>query len=140
MNRTAEVIFTIIGMLIYFFVGLMGVFTTWMYYNQDQVSQMLEDVETNDDLTTEEFLTLLSEIGTTGWYIIVIAVIALIIGGVAIYFLRHNRNAKIAGVLLLIMSVTSVLASFGLAFIAAIAYFISGIMSLIRKPKTQEMI
>lgn len=139
MKRTAEMIIVFLGFIIYGFVGIIGGFTIWMYYNQDQVAEMVEEVEVevemDEAVSKGEFLQLINDIGTSGWYIVVGAALALIVGGIAIYLLRGNRNARVAGITLIVSAIVITLITFGLSFLGGIAYVIAGIMCLARKPK-----
>jgi len=136
LTRTAEMLITFLGIMVYSFFSMIGGATLWMNKNPDKVANMLEDTNNEGmDVTKEEFLILLEDIGGSGWYVLIGSLIAIIVGGIAIYLLRGNKNSLIAGISLLISAILSTFLTFLLAWPAAIFYIIAGIMSLVRKPK-----
>lgn len=137
MSRTGEMLLTFLGFIIYGFYAVVGGATVWMNKNQDKVASMLENVDNSElDVSKEEFLGLIQDIGGSGWLVLFGAAIALIAGIVAIYFLRGNKNALAAGWTLILAAVISSIMTYFVVFIGGIVYVIAGIMSLVRKPKS----
>lgn len=143
MSRTGEMLLTVLGIIVFGFFAVIGGATIWMNKNPDKVAEMLEaeDIETNEnvDLSTDEFLALVDEIGTSGWIVLSGSILAILLGLVAIFLLRQNKHPKAAGVILLATAVISTFMTFFLGFIGGIIYVITGIIALVRKPKLKEI-
>lgn len=134
MGRTGEMLFTFLGIVVYSFYSVIGGATIWMNNNQDKVEGLLDEESANQvDVTKEEFLQMLEDMGGAGWYILIGTILAIIGGCIAIYFLRKNKNPKAAGIILLASSVVSILVTFLFAWPAALIYVVAGIMALVRK-------
>lgn len=142
-SRTGEMLLTVLGIIVFGFFAVIGGATIWMNKNPDKVAEMLEaeDIETNEnvDLSTDEFLALVDEIGTSGWIVLSGSILAILLGLVAIFLLRQNKHPKAAGIILLATAVISTFMTFFLGFIGGIIYVITGIMALVRKPKLKEI-
>src|SRR5690625_6413523 len=93
---------TVLGIIVFGFFAVIGGATIWMNKNPDKVAEMLEaeDIETNEnvDLSTDEFLALVDEIGTSGWIVLSGSILAILLGLVAIFLLRQNKHPKAAGI------------------------------------------
>lgn len=139
MTRTIEIILVVIGSIIHSFFMVIGGFMAWMYHNEDKVTEMLEDIDLEEDeeLSPNEFIELINEIGGSGWYIAIGAAVAIITGIVALFFLRRNKNAKVAGYILISSALITTIGSLGGTVIGGIVFFIAGLMCLLRKPKHQ---
>lgn len=136
MSRTAEMLITLLGIMVYSFFAIIGGATVWMNKNPDKVAEMLEDVNNEElDLSKDEFLFMLEDIGGSGWYVLIGTILAILAGAIAIYYLRGNKNNIIAGILLVLSAVLATFMTFLLAWPAAIIYLLAGIMALVRRPK-----
>lgn len=136
MSRTAEMLITLLGIMVYSFFSIIAGATVWMNKNPDKVADMLADLNNEEmDLTKDEFLFMLEDIGGSGWYVLIGTILAILAGVLAIYFLRGNKNNIIAGVLLILSAIIATFMSFFLAWPAALIYLLAGIMALVRRPK-----
>ena len=66
----------------------------------------------------------------------VVSAIAAVLALVGVIVLKTDRRAVLSGILFLVSAVTLLIGTVGLAFVPMILLLIVGLMSLIRKPKT----
>lgn len=131
MKRTGEIIFTVIGMVIF---GLMVLGTaSFLFADNAAVEQLIEEVmqeEQETALSAQEVTTALESGATT---LLIVSIVGIVLGGISIFLLIGNKKPKTAGIILLITAVlgTVLTAFFGL--FAGAAYLIAGIIALVRK-------
>jgi len=140
-SRTGEMLLTALGIIVYSFFAVIGGITIWMNKNPDKVADMLEEegINSNEnvELSPEEFLALVDEVGTSGWIVLSGAILAIILGLIAIFLLRQNRHPKAAAIILFATAVGATVMTLFIGFIGGIIYIITGIIILVRKPKLE---
>ncbi|MBP2258911.1 DUF4064 domain-containing protein [Virgibacillus alimentarius] len=135
MKRTVEIVLAIIGALLYAFFAFMGGLLIWVQNNKDVMRDIFEETQQEAGITMNEFNSMLESIGGEGWMLAIFSSVAVIVGIIAIVFLKGNKRPKPAGIMLIIVAVLSlILLGFG-TWIIAIFYAICGIVALTRKPK-----
>lgn len=80
--------------------------------------------------------TLEASVHAFGIQFMVVSGIAAVLAIVGLIFLKTDRRAVLSGILFLVSAVTLLIGTVGLAFVPMVLMFIVGLMSLIRKPKT----
>ncbi|TQR23704.1 DUF4064 domain-containing protein [Bacillus safensis] len=80
--------------------------------------------------------TLEASVHAFGIQFMVVSAIAAVLTIVGVIFLKTDRRAVLSGILFLVSAVTLLIGTVGLAFAPMVLLFIIGLMSLIRKPKT----
>lgn len=80
--------------------------------------------------------TLEASVHAFGIQFMVVSAIAAVLTIVGVIFLKTDRRAVLSGILFLVSAVTLLIGTVGLAFVPMILLFVIGLMSLIRKPKT----
>ncbi|MDM5322004.1 DUF4064 domain-containing protein [Bacillus altitudinis] len=100
----------------------------------DQINEVLK--EEGETLPIE---TLQASVHAFGTQYMVVSAIAAVLSIVAVILLKTDRRAVISGILFLVSAVTLLIGTVGLAFAPMVLLFIIGLMSLIRKPKTEDI-
>lgn len=136
MKRTAEIILTVIGLIIYAFVTFSGTLIIWIQNNQDEVRESMDnEVLQEQGISINEFNQALEEIGGGGWMLAIIGGLAVIVGIIAIVFLKGNKKPQPAGIILIVIAAVSLLfLGFG-TWLIALPYVIAGIMAIARKSR-----
>ncbi|WP_373895096.1 DUF4064 domain-containing protein [Virgibacillus natechei] len=139
MKRTGEIVLGIIGAVVYGFFGLIGGAMIWLQNNEALLQQSLEEgsQQQGSEISTEEFNEFIELMGSSGTMMLVFSIIAIILGIIAMVFLKGNKRPKTAGIIFLVAAVIGFFV-FGIIFgiMVGIFYIIAGIMCLVRKPKT----
>ncbi|UJL47010.1 DUF4064 domain-containing protein [Virgibacillus sp. NKC19-16] len=137
MKRTGEVILGIIGALIYGFFGLIGGSMIWLQNNEALLQQALEEAPQGGEIPVEDFNEFMEVMGSSGMVMLISSIVAIILGIIAMIFLRGNKRPKAAGIIFIATPVIGIFV-FGFVFgiMSGIFYLIAGIMCLVRKPKT----
>ncbi|MEI5907753.1 DUF4064 domain-containing protein [Bacillus spongiae] len=145
MKRTAEIILSVIGVIISALLSLfVGGFTA--LFSNDKVRREMEaELAANPDFAASDIVVVMDFIDlatNVGWFAVAGGVIGIVLGAVAIFSLKGNKNPKLAGILLIIAAVlVGVMAFFFFGWIPALFFLIAGIVSLVRKSrKTEEVI
>ncbi|KGP74600.1 DUF4064 domain-containing protein [Pontibacillus yanchengensis] len=142
MSRKAEIIITIIGMVM--FTGLFGLSIIFLSVQGDpEFQQMLQDslnetysqMEGGQTINLEEMANMISSFTT---YLLVASLAGIGLGGLSLFFLKGNKKPKAAGIILIVTAVIGTIATLFLSFFGGVAYLIAGIMALVRKPKVSE--
>ncbi|MEH3001241.1 DUF4064 domain-containing protein [Bacillus pumilus] len=97
----------------------------------DQINEVLQ--EEGETLPIE---TLQASVNSFGTQFMVVSAIAAVLSIVGVILLKTDRRAVLSGILFLVSAVTLLIGTVGLAFAPMVLLFIIGLMSLIRKPKT----
>ncbi|MFB1050311.1 DUF4064 domain-containing protein [Paraliobacillus sp. JSM ZJ581] len=135
MKRTAEVIFGIIGTIVYGITAIIGGSMLWMKGNEEVVEKIYSDVlEQNPEIEMPDYQTFIDSMGTGGVMLLLVSLAVMIAGIVAMVFLKGNKKPKAAGIIF-IVSVAIVTVLPGISPFTGVFYLIAGIMSLVRKPK-----
>lgn len=132
MNRTIEIIITIIGTVIGAFMVLVGGFILWMNNNQDFIIQIYNETTEMQELVPDvnEFIQGLKAVGMVFF---MTSLIVVIVGIIAIVFLKGNKKPKPAGIMLIIIAILAPVFTQGMLLITGVFYLIAGIMALVRK-------
>lgn len=138
MKRTAEIVLGIIGALGFAFMAAIGAFAIWMQNNRDLIEGELT-TGTGDpatDFSTEEFEMAMDFLGTGGWLLLISAIVAIVLGIVAMVLLKGNKKPVVAGIIFIATAVIVSIVTTGVGILAGLFYLIAGILCLVRKPKT----
>lgn len=138
MKRTAEIVLGIIGALGYAFMAAIGGFMLWMQNNRDLIeSEMTTGTgDPTTDFSMEEFETAMDMLSAGGWIVLISAIVAIVLGIVAMVLLKGNKKPVVAGIIFIATAIIISITTTGLGVIAGIFYLIAGIMCLVRKPQT----
>ncbi|WP_138418886.1 DUF4064 domain-containing protein [Aquibacillus sediminis] len=138
MKRTGEIVLGVIGAVVYGFFALLGAGMIWLQNNSGLLQDVMED-PANQQLNIEQAdLDMVIEMmGSSGRLFLIMSIIAIILGIIAIVFIKGNKKPKVAGILFIATAGIITLVSFGLGFFGGIFYMIAGIMCLVRKPKQE---
>lgn len=142
MKRTAEIVLGIIGALGFAFMAALGAFMLWMQNNRDllETEMTTGTGDPTTDLTMEEFDMMIDLVGTGGWFLLISAIAAIVLGIVAMVLLKGNKKPLIAGIIFIATAIIVSIVTTGVGVIAGLFYLIAGIMALVRKPqRTLEM-
>src|SRR5699024_1904166 len=105
-KRTAEIVVTIIVAILYAISAAGGELVIVLNNNQDLVQEAVEGAEAQGaEISMAELNDVLQGIGGSGWMLAIFSVIAIIVGIVAIVFLKGNKKPKPAGIMLIIIAV-----------------------------------
>ncbi|MDG5472900.1 DUF4064 domain-containing protein [Jeotgalibacillus sp. ET6] len=140
MKRTAEIVLSVIGVILNILVVL-GIFLTNNFLSDEEVRTELEAEMANDpDLaaTGTDMSGVMDMLSGLGMFFNIVIIISTILSIVAIVVLRGNRKPKLAGGLLLGSAVLVFLGTFFIGFLPALLFLIAGIMCFARKPKVQD--
>ncbi|MDR0124158.1 DUF4064 domain-containing protein [Bacillus zhangzhouensis] len=98
----------------------------------DQINEVLQ--EEGETLPIE---TLEAGMSAFGIQFMVVSAIAAVLTLVGVIFLKTDQRAVISGILFLVSAITLLIGTVGLAFVPMILLIVIGLMSLIKKPKTE---
>ncbi|KHE67035.1 DUF4064 domain-containing protein [Halobacillus sp. BBL2006] len=138
MKRTAEIIFTVIGILLYAIPVVLG----GMLLNVKDDPQFRAEIEKGiqsapnaDQVGNINMDQMIDFLGTFTIVILVAAILAIALGILSIVFLKGNKKPKAAGIILIITAIVMTFGTVGLGLFAGVAYLIAGIIALVRKSK-----
>lgn len=137
MKRTGEIVLGVIGIVVYAFISLLSALMIWVQNNEDKVKELMQEAaEENSDnaLSPEEINETISTMGDNGWPFFIAGLLTVILGIVALIFLKGNKRPKPAGIILIVLAVLSVFVFGGFALFGSVPYLIAGLMCLLRKP------
>ncbi|WP_226567297.1 DUF4064 domain-containing protein [Bacillus stratosphericus] len=98
----------------------------------DQFNEVLQ--EEGETLPIE---TLQASVHAFGIQFMVVSSIGAVLTIVGVIMLKTDRRAVLSGILFLVSAITLLIGTVGLAFVPMILLLIIGLMSLIKKPKTE---
>ncbi|MFD1363623.1 DUF4064 domain-containing protein [Lentibacillus salinarum] len=136
MSRTGEIVLTIIGAIVYFLFTIFGGFMVWLFGNETVLDETTEEIQ-QPEIAAGDMEAALGMMQGSGWFIIALSVIALILGILSILFVKGNNKPKAAGIILIVTAAVSTLITFGTLIFGGIFYLIAGIMCLARKAPPQ---
>lgn len=139
MKRTAEITLTIIGVIINALVGGSVLLIASLFKNETFQEQVKNELANDQKLNTVDPSEVLNAIGNGSWWVVIASLIGLVLGIIAAVCLKGNNKPKLAGILLIIAAVVSVLLSVGVDWLPGILFLVAGILSLARKPKKEIM-
>ncbi|MBM7646824.1 cytochrome bd-type quinol oxidase subunit 2 [Scopulibacillus daqui] len=134
MKRTAEIVMGVIGLILNALMLLFGLFTISLRGN-DKFQQSLQQTTIEGSISSKDIDDINHFITSGGWILVAASIIGLILGLIAVFFIKGNKKPKAAGVLFIAGCVLTTLISSGVGFVPAVLYLIAGILSLTRKPK-----
>ncbi|RYG74214.1 DUF4064 domain-containing protein [Lentibacillus lipolyticus] len=134
MNRTGEVVLTIVGALIYGFFAAVGSFMVWIFNNEAIWDQAKEEVKQQQpEVPAGDMDVVLNMFQSGGWFLIIVSVLAVILGIVSIVLMKGDKNPKAAGIILIVTAVLGAIITVGAGIFSGLFYLIAGIMCLVRK-------
>src|SRR5699024_10015038 len=135
-KRTAEIVLTIIGAILYAISAAGGALLIWLQNIQDLVQEAVEEAEAQGaEISMAELNDVLQGIGGSGWMLAIFSVLAIIVEIVVTVFLKGNKKPKHEGIMLIIIAVLSLILLCLSSWIIMLLYLIPRIMALARKPK-----
>ncbi|WP_430788035.1 DUF4064 domain-containing protein [Virgibacillus flavescens] len=140
MKRTVEIVFSVIGALLYVLMAAFGAVMVWVDNNKDVVQKMIREANeqgsTANQIPMTDLNNMLNTFGSGGIFLIIASIIAIIVGIISIVLIKGNKKPKAAGILLIVTAIVVSVITSGGGIIGGIFYLITGIMCLARKPKT----
>lgn len=144
MRRVGEITLSIIGAVLSLFGVIIWAITRSTFklseFREELIGIFDESIEMNEldgAMTSQEILESMDTIFPV---LILSALVSTIIGIVAVFLLRGNKQPFAAGLVLIIGAVIVLVSSFATGFLAVILYVIAGIMTLVRKPPVDNRI
>lgn len=96
MNRTGEIVLTIVGILIYGFFAAVGAFMVWLFNNEAIWDQTKEEVrQQQPEVAAGDMDAMLEMFQGGGWFLIIVSVLALILGIVSIVLMKGDKIQKL---------------------------------------------
>lgn len=135
-KRTAEKVMSIIGIIITAIVGLLGAGALFLSGNEDfknRLAENLNSVQSNTDTSS-----IVATMGSSGNVLIWSAVITVILAVIALFNLKKNSRASLAGILFILAGIVILISSFFIGLVPAVLFIITGILSLKKKPEQVE--
>ncbi|MEW9502313.1 DUF4064 domain-containing protein [Jeotgalibacillus marinus] len=142
MKRTAEIILTVIGVVINVLM-IAGAFILKPVFSDDQSRMEFEEIFQDDPVLAEAGLdpsVIFDALNSLGVVFIIAVMISTILSIIAIVVVRGNRKPNLAGGLLIASTVVVGLGTFLFGWLPALLFLIAGIMCFARKPKQPEEI
>lgn len=138
MKRTGEIALGVIGAVISVFVAILGVGLIFFMGNEGFTRAVGEGIKDEDpNVSSAEVSFVIDLIGGYFWVIAVVSIIAVILGIVALVFLRDNKNPVASGIIFLVGAVVGGIFTLPFGIFNGLLYLIAGIMCLVRKPKPE---
>ncbi|MFB1099866.1 DUF4064 domain-containing protein [Terribacillus sp. JSM ZJ617] len=131
-KRTAEKVLVIIGAVIF----LISAVTTAIGLGGASDSSTANQLS-GMGYSQEEISLVTDLVGGISIWFLVVYIICAILGFVSLRMLKPDRQAKGAGILLIITAVLGTILTVFTGFISGILYLIAGIMAIVRKPVEQ---
>ncbi|GIP65488.1 hypothetical protein J32TS6_40430 [Virgibacillus pantothenticus] len=139
MKRTVEMIFTVIGLLVFLLMSIsVGVVAFTDNAKIETMAKKFVQLQEQtsqpgvEEFSEQEFETVI-ETGTN--YLFFVFLINLVLGVLALFFLKGDKKPKAAGILLIVTAIVGTIASLFFGIIGGAAYLIAGIVALVRRPK-----
>ena len=129
--RRLEIIIGILGTLIYAFNAFMGGMLIWLKGNEEETVR--EFYTNNPDASEVDVDTLISSMDTSGWVLIILSVLAIVLGIIAMVLLKEDKKPKVAGIIFI--ATATITMFFGMGIMVGAAYFIAGLLCFFRKPQ-----
>ncbi|MBH0231666.1 DUF4064 domain-containing protein [Halobacillus yeomjeoni] len=138
MKRTAEIILTVVGMVLY---GLPVLLSTILLNVKDnpevrrEIERGLQTAPNADQMGAVNMDQMMDFLGSFATFILVAALISIGLGILSIVFLKGDKKPKAAGIILIVTAVLMTFGTVGFGLFAGVAYLIAGIVALVRKSK-----
>lgn len=131
MNRTGEIVLSIIGALIYGLLAALGGITVWFFNNKTMWQGFSDELKIQEQgLNTNEVMSVL---GNGGWILTIVSIVGLLLGIIAIILVKGDKKPKAAGIILIVTAIVGSIFTFGVGLISGLFYLIAGIMCLARR-------
>ncbi|MBP1948606.1 DUF4064 domain-containing protein [Virgibacillus litoralis] len=141
MNRTGEIVLTIVGALIYMLFAGVGIFAAWLFNNEQVLNEASDEIMQQPGMGTGDMQAMLEVLQGGGLVLAVVSIIALVLGIISIILVKGDKKPKAAGIILIVTSVLAAIITVGAGIFSGIFYLVAGIMCLARKeqkPITME--
>ncbi|MEA3319910.1 MAG: DUF4064 domain-containing protein [Bacillota bacterium] len=138
MKRTAEIVMTVIAVIISGLTALFGVLMNLGMSDPEFTEVMEEEMAADPSMEGMDmggFMDLLSMAGPT---LLTVGIISLILGVIGIIAIKGNKKPVLAGIMLILAALVIGIGTLGFGIIPAVLYLIAGIMAFVRKPKVTE--
>ncbi|NMH71697.1 DUF4064 domain-containing protein [Bacillus sp. RO2] len=138
MKRTAEIVMTVIAVIISGLTALFGVLMNLGMSDPEFTEVMEEEMAADpamEGMDMGGFMDLLSMAGPT---LLTVGIISLILGVIGIIAIKGNKKPVLAGIMLILAALVIGIGTLGFGIIPAVLYLIAGIMAFVRKPKVTE--
>ncbi|GAA0440831.1 hypothetical protein GCM10008983_17400 [Lentibacillus halophilus] len=136
-KRTAEIVLSVIGLIIDVITGIFGFLLIYPESNHQIRQRMADAMQAGTSLSSAQINESLDTLGHAGMMLLIASVIGIILAIISIVFLKGNKKPKLGGWLLIIAAVLSFVVSQA-TFFGAIFLLIGGIIALVRKSKDLE--
>ncbi|MFB4167936.1 DUF4064 domain-containing protein [Virgibacillus sp. JSM 102003] len=133
MNRTGEIVLTIVGALIYMLFAGLGIFTAWLFNNEQILNEASDEMMQQPGMGTGDMQAMLEVLQGGGLVLAIVSIIALVLGIISIILVKGDKKPKAAGIILIVTSVLAAIITVGAGIFSGIFYLIAGIMCLARK-------
>jgi MFS family permease len=137
MKRTAEIVLSIIGIVINFImIGLASVLAVTFQDNtlREDIKRELEN-DPNMQAANVDIDTVMGFLGGIGWGFVTIVLVSTILAIIAAFALRKNRKPKLAGGLLIAASLIVGIGTFLIGWLPGVLFLIAGILAFARRSK-----
>ncbi|MFD2044209.1 DUF4064 domain-containing protein [Ornithinibacillus salinisoli] len=133
MSRTFEMILSIIGVLIYFCLLVVGIGLVWFLNNNSLLEKILGDsLQLELGVYMTDVIEFINMFSTGGWLLIIVMGIPLVLGIVCLFLIKGNNKPKPAGIILISTAFFSVVFSFWIGAVGGFFYLIAGLLCLTR--------
>ncbi|SDR02550.1 DUF4064 domain-containing protein [Virgibacillus salinus] len=133
MNRTGEIVLTIVGALIYMLFAGVGIFAAWLFNNEQVLNEASDEMMQQPGMGTGDMQAMLEVLQGGGLVLAIVSIIALVLGIISIILVKGDKKPKAAGIILIVTSVLAAIITVGAGIFSGIFYLIAGIMCLARK-------
>ncbi|MGD6776397.1 DUF4064 domain-containing protein [Sutcliffiella horikoshii] len=138
MKRTAEIVMTVIAVIISGLTALFGVLMN-LGMSDPEFAEVMEDEMAADPTMGEMDMTAFMDIlALAGPTMVTVGLVSLVLGVIGIIAIKGNKKPVLAGIMLILAALVIGIGTIGFGFIPAILYLIAGIMAFARKPKVTE--
>ncbi|CDQ37936.1 MULTISPECIES: DUF4064 domain-containing protein [Virgibacillus] len=134
MKRTAEILLTVIGVIIFSFLLIGSVTLLGSTQNNAQTKELVQEFIKDENITAVNADQVVNFLSNSTLYFVVISLISIGLGVISIILLKRNK-AKTAGKVLIITAILSTLFTLFMGLFGGIAYFIAGVMALVRNKR-----
>ncbi|WP_163528211.1 DUF4064 domain-containing protein [Halobacillus ihumii] len=137
MKRIVETVFVVIGLLIYGITTALSFVFLNIQDNEGWRAEMQSMLDSDPNLEQAQLSVdqIMEGVASVTWLIIISALVAIILGILAIVFLKGNKKPKPAGIILIITAVVTTVGTIGFGLFGGLAFLIAGIVALARKEK-----
>lgn len=137
MKRTGEIVLSIIGLVIYAFMAILGFFMVTIMKSDEVMGEIESGMQNDPAVSSAEINDVIDIAGSYGWSMVIVTILAIILGIVAVVFLKRNHRPTVAGIILLVTAVVGSIFSLPFGIFGGLFYLIAGIMCFARKPKPE---